>query len=98
LAFLLFQLLFTEVHAEISSLPLPPSPVHFQCPTPSAVCWFPVLCLFSFVLVGWVSLPRWLCWFIPWVAGGIPHDAWCSPIWSAKCLPSRFGISVLQQW
>jgi hypothetical protein len=28
---------------------------------------------------GGVSLSRGLCWFIPGVAGGIPHDAWCSP-------------------
>jgi hypothetical protein len=26
------------------------------------------------------SLPRWLCWFILVVAGGILCDAWCSPV------------------
>jgi hypothetical protein len=32
------------------------------------------------------------------VAGGIPHDARHSPIWSAKCLPSMFGAGVWRQW
>jgi hypothetical protein len=27
-----------------------------------------------------VSLPRGLCCFIPWVARGILHDTWCSPV------------------
>jgi hypothetical protein len=27
-----------------------------------------------------VSLPRGLCWLIPGVAGGMLHDAWCSPV------------------
>jgi hypothetical protein len=35
-----------------------------------------------------------LCWFIPGVAGRIPHDAWCSTVWSAKCLQGRFGASI----
>jgi hypothetical protein len=36
---------------------------------------------FGFIFAGWgVSLPRELCWFIPGVAGEIPHDAWCSPV------------------
>jgi hypothetical protein len=29
---------------------------------------------------GRVSLFKGLCWFIPGVAGGIPCDAWCSPV------------------
>jgi hypothetical protein len=45
LALLPFQHLFTEVHKEISSLPLSPSPVSFQPPAPSAVCQFSVHCL-----------------------------------------------------
>jgi hypothetical protein len=44
------------------------------------------------------SLSRRLCWFIPGVAGGIPRDTWCSPVWSAEYLPSRFGDSIWQQW
>jgi hypothetical protein len=38
-----------------------------------------------------VSLPRGLCWLIPGVAGGILHDTWHLPVWSAECLPCRFG-------
>jgi hypothetical protein len=30
--------------------------------------------------VGGVSLTRRPCWFILGVAGGIPHDTWCSPV------------------
>jgi hypothetical protein len=53
--------------------------------------------LFFFGRVG-VSLPRSLCWFIPGVTGGILCDTWRSSVWSAKCLPSRFGAGVwLQQ-
>jgi hypothetical protein len=25
---------------------------------------------------------------------GILSDAWCSPVWSVECLPSRFGAGV----
>jgi hypothetical protein len=32
------------------------------------------------------------------MAGGILCDAWCSPVWFAEHLPSRFGASVWQQW
>jgi hypothetical protein len=53
-------------------------------------------CLFGF-FEGLVSLPRGLCWFIPGVAGGIPCDAWCLPVWSFECFPSRFGAGVWQQ-
>jgi hypothetical protein len=38
-----------------------------------------------------------LFWFIPEVAGGIPHDTRCSPVWSAECLPSMFGDGVWQR-
>jgi hypothetical protein len=58
----------------------------------------PLCCVLVFVCVCWgVSLLRGLCWFIPGVAGGIPHDARHSPIWSAKCLPSMFGAGVWRQ-
>jgi hypothetical protein len=38
--------------------------------------------VFVFVFFGGAgfSLPRGLCIFIPGVAGGIPQDAWCSPV------------------
>jgi hypothetical protein len=32
------------------------------------------------------------------VAVGILHYAWCSPVWSAECLPSRFGAGFWQWW
>jgi hypothetical protein len=38
-----------------------------------------------------VHLSRWLCWFIPGVAMGIPHNAYFLTFWSAGCFPSRFG-------
>jgi hypothetical protein len=40
------------------------------------------------------SLCSGLCWFIPGVAVGIPHDAWCSPVWYAECLPSRLDAGI----
>jgi hypothetical protein len=65
------------------------------CPSPLLQCTYstlsPLLCVsFQFLVysvvcfvlfcgVG-VSLPRGLCWFILGVAGGIPCDAWCSPV------------------
>jgi hypothetical protein len=36
--------------------------------------------VFLFFVGCGVSLPRWLWWFIPWVAGGILDDGWCSPV------------------
>jgi hypothetical protein len=48
---------------------------------------------------GWgVSLPMGLCWFFPGVGGGIPHNARCSPVWYAECIPSRFGAAIWQWW
>jgi hypothetical protein len=85
----LSSLCLLKVNIEISSLPLTPSPVHFQS--------FQCILYYSGFFCGAVSLPRGLCWFIPWVAGGIPHDAWCSPVWSAEFLPSRFGASIWWQ-
>jgi hypothetical protein len=85
------------VCVEISSLPHPPSPVSalfvFLPPLLCASFQFIVYCtVFCFCWGGWgVSLPRGLCWFISGVAGGMLSDAWHSPVWSAKCLPSRFG-------
>jgi hypothetical protein len=51
----------------------------------------------GFFFVGGVSLPRGIYWFIPGVAGGIPHDTWHSPVWSAECLPSRLGAGIWQR-
>jgi hypothetical protein len=44
-----------------------------------------------------ISLPRGLCWFIPEVAREIHVMLRCSPVWYAKCHPSRFGAG-LWQW
>jgi hypothetical protein len=77
LALLPVQPSFTESLSGCQVLSL----VHFQLPTPSAVCYFLVSCLFSvFIFVGGVSLPKGLCWLIFKVAGGIPCDAWHSPV------------------
>jgi hypothetical protein len=32
------------------------------------------------------------------MAGRILRDAWFSPVWSADCLPSRFGAVIWQWW
>jgi hypothetical protein len=62
--------LFTEVHMEISSLPLPHSLVCYQqlhpfaCVSFQFVVYCSVLSFFFFCRRG-VSLPRRLCWFIP---------------------------------
>jgi hypothetical protein len=95
-ALLLFNHLFADSSHEDQLLPMPP----FS----SAAFPPPVLCVgFQFVycsvclgffFVGGVSLPWGLCWFIPVVAGGKLHDAWHSPVWSAECLPSRFGANA----
>jgi hypothetical protein len=55
---LLAVLCLLTVCVEISSLLLPSSPVHFQCPTPPSVCQFSVgYLLFSLFRGGVVSLP-----------------------------------------
>jgi hypothetical protein len=83
--------------AEISSLPLSPSLVHFQCSHTLccvlAFCSLFIVRVFFCVCVWKVSLPRGLCWFILGVAGGILRDAWRLPVWSAECVPGRFGDS-----
>jgi hypothetical protein len=83
------------VHAEISSFTLPISLVHFQCSC--SLCFvlvFSSLFIVQVLFYWWgVSLLTGLCWFIPGVAGGILCDAWHSPVWSAKCLPSRCGAN-----
>jgi hypothetical protein len=75
----------------------------FGCALPEFLS--PLLCasfrlifIVQFFCGGMVSLPRWLCWFITGVTGGIPCDTWCSPAWSAWCLPYRCGASVWWWW
>jgi hypothetical protein len=65
------------VHAEISSLLLPLSSVHFQQSRPFC-------CVLHYSL---------MCWFILGMAGGIPCDAWCSPVWCTECLTGRLGAN-----
>jgi hypothetical protein len=74
-----------KVHAEISSLLLPPSPVHPEHPIHSAACSFSVPCLlFNFFWWARVSLSRGLCWLIPGVAVEIPRTAYLLTCWSAS--------------
>jgi hypothetical protein len=85
--------LFTDSsHGDQLFAPLPFSGVLsvFLPPLLCARFQFVVYC--SVFFVGGVSLLRGLCWFISGVAGGILHHV-CSPVWSAECLPSRFGAS-----
>jgi hypothetical protein len=76
------------VHVEISSLPLPPSPMHFQHSRPfCCVLVFSSLFTVQFCFV-----------FFLWgggqsAQGAMLCETWHSPVWSAKCLPSRFGAS-----
>jgi hypothetical protein len=82
-ALCLSSLCLLKVQVEISSLPLPASPVHLQHPAPSAACSFSAPCLLFrlFFPVGLVvSLSRGLCWFIPGVGVGVLCDACCSPV------------------
>jgi hypothetical protein len=77
---------------------LPTSLVSFQqlC---RLCCVLVLSSLFMFsIFCGRVSPLRRLCWHIPGVAGGIPHDTWHSPVWSAECLPSRFGARGWCRW
>jgi hypothetical protein len=86
--------LFIDSSAEISSLSL-------SLPTPhalSAILLLPLCARLQFAVYcsgfffgGEVSLLRGLHWFIPGVAGKIPCDVWCSPVWSAECLTGSFG-------
>jgi hypothetical protein len=81
------------VHAEISSLLLSPSPVHFQLSHPLCCCTrlqFSVYC--SGFLWGSQSAQG-VCLFILGVTGGILRDMWCSLVSSVECLTGRFGAS-----
>jgi hypothetical protein len=93
--FLPFQCLFTDSSAEISSFPLPLSLVHFQCSHPFCCMldyssWFIV----QFFVWGCQSAQG-VFWFILGVPGAIPHDAWSSPFWSAKCLAGRLEPAMV---
>jgi hypothetical protein len=66
-----------------------------------ALSAFPPPLLLYYITVVYCSVFFWgggqsaqgLCWFIPGVAGGILHDAWCSSVWSVERLAGRFGAS-----
>jgi hypothetical protein len=98
--FCLSSLCLLKVCMEISSLPLPPSPVHSEHPAPSAACSFSVPCLlfcFSFFFAGWgVSLSRGLRWFWPGVPVGILCATCLLTCCSAGCLQSRFDAGDWQ--
>jgi hypothetical protein len=73
-AFLPFQCLFTDGLQQLA----PPFSNVFSEFLPLLLCasfQFIVYCSIFFFLAGGVSLPRGLCWFIPGVSGGIPHDS-----------------------
>jgi hypothetical protein len=58
------------VHAEISSLPLPPFLMHFQHSHPFfCVLIFSLFFITQLFFCGVFSLPRVLCWFTPGVLG-----------------------------
>jgi hypothetical protein len=58
----LSSLCLLEVHTEISSLPLPPSPVHLQHTAPCGACSFSVPCLlFSYLFVCFLQGGRSVC-------------------------------------
>jgi hypothetical protein len=81
-----------KVQVEISSLPIPPSLVLFQCSCPfCCVLVFSLLFIVQFFFFfGWGGAQGAMLVF-PRVTGRIPHDAWCLPLLSAKCLSGRFG-------
>jgi hypothetical protein len=81
------------VHGEISSLPLPSSLVHCQ----SSCLLYCVLVFsslfivhFFFFLQGGAQSAKGTMLVYPRGGWGIPCDTWHSPVWSAKCLSSRF--------
>jgi hypothetical protein len=87
-----FQPLFTETcHGDQLLAPCPYSSVLSASPPPLLCASFQFIVYSVFFSQRGVILPRGLCWFIPGVAGGIPHDALRSPVWSAKCVPNVFG-------
>jgi hypothetical protein len=89
-ALLPFQPLFTESSHGDQLLANPPFSSALTAPRP--LCYVLVFCslftqFFGFLFLGFLffcrvggqSVQR-LCWFIPGMAVGIPHDVWCSPV------------------
>jgi hypothetical protein len=93
-AFPPFQPLFTE--SSHGDQLLATLPFFGVLPTfsPPVLCASVQFIFYSVFFLCCVQSARGLCWFILGVAGGIPHDAWYSPVWYAKCLPSSFGTGV----
>jgi hypothetical protein len=81
-ALLPFQSLFTETQRSAPcSSPLLWCTYSTQTSLLHVSFQFLIYSVFFFFFVGQgVVLPRGLCWFIPVVAGGILHDAWCSSV------------------
>jgi hypothetical protein len=100
-ALLPFQSLFTESLCGVQLLALPPFSSVLTASHPlCCVLVLSSLFILFFFVVCLVSLPRRLCWFIPWVAGGIPCDAWCSPagllhVSQAGLEPASGGMGAL---
>jgi hypothetical protein len=90
----LFSLCLLIVRMEISSFSSVVLVYCTLCCVLVFISLFIVQFCFVFFYRAGVSLPRGLCWFIIREAGDIPCYSWGSPVWSAKCLPSRFGTSV----
>jgi hypothetical protein len=94
----LSSLCLLKVPGEINSLPLPPSLVHFQSSRPlcCVLVFSPLFIvqffggeLFLFAGVGGQSAQGAMLVY--------PRGGWRSPVWSAKCLPSRLGAGGWQQ-
>jgi hypothetical protein len=94
-AFLLFQPFVYWSSHRYQLLASPPFSCELSASCPlCCVLVFSSLFIQVFFFCRGVSLPRGLCWFIPGVAGEIPHVAWHSPVWSAKCLPGRLRAGI----
>jgi hypothetical protein len=88
LAFCLSSLCLLKVLVEISSLLLPPSPVHLQHPASSAACSFSVPCLlFRFFFWG-----GWVC---PWDYAGLSQ--WCLWEYHVMLICSPVGLLDVSQ-
>jgi hypothetical protein len=93
-----FQPLFTERSCRDQLLASPPFSGVLSSTLPLCCVSFQFLiyCSVFFFVGGVVAQGAMLVY--PRGGWGIPHDVWCSPVWYAKCLPSRFGAGVWQQW
>jgi hypothetical protein len=96
-ALLTSSLCLLKVCEEISSLPLPPSPVLSGHTAPSAACPFQFLVYYSVFLGGvGVSLPRGLPCFVTGEAVKIPCAAYVLTCWSAS--PKQVWSHHLEAW